>query len=405
MTISADLSALSRAELEHLCQKQAQELASERERSQEIAYRLEASELLFQTIFERAAIGIIRAGVETHMGEFFEVNQAACQFIGYNRDELAQMHIPEFSHPDDLEKDIQALQGLLAGDYDFYKLEKRFIHRSGEMLWGNLTVSLVRDKAGAPLFTISTIEDITQRKHMELKLREMNEKLEQRVRQRTAKLRELSNQLVQIQENERQRVSRDLHDSVIQILSAAKFQLELHKVKLENTLSEQTEQIDYILKLFTRAIQEARIICHHLRPSELDDLGLLAALRSLCEDSFGRSDLSYRIEDVKIPHQLSAEAEISIYRVLQEIFSNIDKHARATEVELFSEISPQSFQLHVRDNGVGFDTELAVEPTRESGWGLMNMKERLENLAGQLDLISAPDQGTEIVLKLPLEQA
>lgn len=392
----------SRQELEQLLAQKTAELRREKAERHKLEEEMQRSETLYRTIFERAAIGIIRAGIEAHQGEFFEVNDAACQFIGYSREELANMNIPEFSHPDDVPVDMDHLMRLLEGEFDFYKLEKRFITKEGKLIWGNLTVSLVRDKEGKPYFTVSTIEDISLRKEAEAALRENNEYLEQRVKERTHKLRELSNKLVHAQESDRLRVSRDLHDSVIQIISAAKFQFELFQMKISDKASEQEQQAEYIKELCSRAIQEARTICNNLRPSELDDLGLLAAIRSLCEDFYHRTGVEYDILNLKIPNQLPRKVELMVYRILQEAFNNIEKHAQATQVELKSFVRNDIFALQVMDNGVGFEPNDVSAPSKDSGWGLMNMRERLEYLEGTLNLRSKLGEGTCLTLRIPL---
>ncbi len=136
---------------------------------QHTAEALQESEARFRAIFEAAAIGI---GLGDLAGRPLESNPAFQQFLGYTQDELARMTFPEFTHPEDVQADYALYQELLAGQREHYQLEKRYLRKDGEVVWGRLTVSLIRGPHHTPLLTIGVVEDITARKQAELALRE-----------------------------------------------------------------------------------------------------------------------------------------------------------------------------------------------------------------------------------------
>ncbi len=153
---------------------------------------LKQSEERFRLIFENAGIGIILAGVT---GRLLTTNPAFEQMLGYSQSELNGMHFKEFTHPDSLAIEEKLFQELVEGIRDCYKLEKCYITKGNHLMWGHLTVSLVRDAEGNPQFAIAMIENITERKQAELALRHYQEHLEEVVKARTAELTEVNEQL------------------------------------------------------------------------------------------------------------------------------------------------------------------------------------------------------------------
>lgn len=153
---------------------------------------LRESEARFRAVFEKAAVGIVRRGLD---GRHLESNAALQQMLGYTGAELSAMGPTDFTHADDAAADRSCYEELIAGKRDFYRMEKRYVRKDGRLLWGDVTVSLVRDAAGRPQFAIAMIEDITERKKAEADLRALNEALEQRVADRTRELRARNEQM------------------------------------------------------------------------------------------------------------------------------------------------------------------------------------------------------------------
>jgi PAS domain S-box-containing protein len=132
------------------------------------------NDLLFQSAFTHAAIGVALVGLD---GRWLKVNAALCQIVGYPETDLLQTTFQDISHPEDLNADLQNLQRLLEGAIPAYQLEKRYFHKSGRVVWILLSVSLVRSHQGKPLFFISQVQDIDDRKKMEEELKQRNAEL------------------------------------------------------------------------------------------------------------------------------------------------------------------------------------------------------------------------------------
>jgi len=148
-----------------------------------------ASENQFNATFDQAAMGIAHVAPD---GSWLNVNRRCLEILGYSKDELLQLTFGDLTHPDDLPSDWSLVKELLDGERSSYSMEKRYIRKNKEIVWANLTVSLVRTSSGAPDYFISMIEDITLRKRVEQERDELILQLENRVRERTAELEKLS---------------------------------------------------------------------------------------------------------------------------------------------------------------------------------------------------------------------
>lgn len=221
-------------------------------------------------------------------------------------------------------------------------------------------------------------------------------------RQADAKLRLLARQVVRSQEEERARLSRELHDGLSQGLIAIKLQLEAARMRLRRGDSETVEPIlDKALDRIHGAVGEVRRISHNLRPTLLDDLGLSVALENLIREGWetpeGKVDAYLRIEgDPKPMDQSQATA---LFRFAQEALANTLRHARASQVSIRLRYLADETQLLIYDNGQGFDLG-AVHKDPKAGIGLHNMMERMASLGGKLDINSGP-YGTSLNARLP----
>ncbi|HEV2609383.1 MAG TPA: cache domain-containing protein [Noviherbaspirillum sp.] len=217
-----------------------------------------------------------------------------------------------------------------------------------------------------------------------------------------AKLKALAQRVVRSQEDERARLSRDLHDSISQLLVSIKLQIESGIAKL----SSHAARPEFARLSFDRAagqlndvLGEVRRISHDLRPALLDDLGLAAALDHLTREFSEHSSLSFDFENIGTTDGLSDVGNTVLFRIAQEALTNIKRHAVASHASVRLVGNNQCVQLLVSDNGVGFDVaQIAQHPKR--GIGLRNMHERLEAVGGKLLLTSSAD-GTQVIATLP----
>jgi two-component system NarL family sensor kinase len=209
-----------------------------------------------------------------------------------------------------------------------------------------------------------------------------------------AKLKRLAQQVVESQENERARLSRELHDGISQMLVSVKLLLESALARFELTeprVQPAEAALSTGIGRLGDALREVRRISHALRPSMLDDLGLAAALEQLTRELSTQSHLSIGFTQIVHDHaaQLPDTVKTALFRIAQEALTNIFRHAQATQAAVALEVTARRVTLSISDDGRGFDVE-RVQADASAGVGLRNMRERLEALNGELQLVSRP---------------
>ncbi|WP_238264328.1 cache domain-containing protein [Cupriavidus pauculus] len=222
-------------------------------------------------------------------------------------------------------------------------------------------------------------------------------------READAKLRQLAQRVVQSQEEERARLSRELHDGIGQLLVSVKLVMETAANRLRLAPADAAAVAPVLgmaLNRLDSAFNEVRRVARNLRPALLDDLGLLAALQHLGREMQADSALQVEVSQTGQPRALADEQATALFRIAQEALTNVERHAHATRVNVELEFSPSATRLTVRDNGTGFDVaRMQLDPQR--GIGLRNLRERMAALGGQFDIVSMPS-GTRLVAELPM---
>ena len=216
-------------------------------------------------------------------------------------------------------------------------------------------------------------------------------------------LRFYARQITQAQENERKRIARELHDDTIQSLIALSRRLE-GLVKSDERLPDAAAQrIQALWQETGDAIRRVRRFSQDLRPSILDDLGLLPTLEELTTDLNRETGLraGFRVRGTK--QRFSSEVELTLFRIAQEALTNVRKHAQATEVTTTVELANSAVKMTVQDNGRGFMPPILTEaPENTDMLGLIGMNERVRLLGGTLLIESQPDQGTSVIVNVPI---
>ena len=226
-----------------------------------------------------------------------------------------------------------------------------------------------------------------------------NAELWSRVEARTHDLERLSARMVAQHEEERRRLSRELHDETAQVFSAVKMQLGSLRPALQ---SPQVQRLDRALALVDEGIRSIRSVTNDLRPSLLDDLGLLPALRSLVTEFTVRTGIPATLTAPPALPPLSKDAELALFRALQEAFSNILRHAQATEVHAALSDARGAICLVVDDNGRGPEGTAELDRLEQAGhMGLVGMRERLAALGGTVVLLPREGTGARLEIRLP----
>lgn len=215
------------------------------------------------------------------------------------------------------------------------------------------------------------------------------------------KLKQLTQRIVETQEEERGRVARELHDSISQILVSVKFAQELSLTKLLNKDPTVQSSLEKSNDALHTAIKEVRRISRDLRPRSLDDLGLSPALKSLAEEFAERNGMKLTINTVAFNNLLPKEVKTTLYRVAQEALTNIERHAQAKHVKIKLSAPKGVVTLSITDDGNGFENNYATTKSNPlTGIGLRNMQERIEHHNGELKILSS-NRGTTIRAKMP----
>lgn len=244
----------------------------------------------------------------------------------------------------------------------------------------------VLDVNGSVSRIVNLVENITER----FKVEEFGSELEELKNRYAISLQKL--------EEEKYRISRELHDCIGQILTAVKINLEVYEKS--NKIND--KHINHAKKLLTEAGKEIKNIIHSLHPAVLDNYGLNVALKILCEESSETTgiDFIYTSNTEKI--NLQSSSELTIYRIIQEAFNNIAKHSGAVIAELKVVENNNNLLISVKDNGCGFELDKVNCDKNKIAYGIMNMKERIESISGSFSVDSSENNGTIINLMVPL---
>jgi PAS domain S-box-containing protein len=255
-------------------------------------------------------------------------------------------------------------------------------------LSGEVSLVPVFDNGGACTHLVGSVHDITERKRIEAALRENQQQL-----------RSLAGSLLTSQEEERRRISRELHDDLTQRL--AWLAIELGTLAGESL---QPTRMTTRLRTLQRAVVETAEVIRHmayqLHPGELDELGLATALRVFCED-FTRQGVRVELTTKIPPDPVDREVASCLYRITQESLRNVARHAKSSRAWVTLKRRGNRILLQVRDNGVGFPLESLRAGT---GLGVLSMQERVRNLGGSFRIESTPERGTVITVEVPLPE-
>jgi two-component system NarL family sensor kinase len=218
------------------------------------------------------------------------------------------------------------------------------------------------------------------------------------------KLKELTQRIVEFQEEERGRVSRELHDGISQLLVSIKYSVERAVLKTKKGEEDAVDSMDKALGGLHNAIGEVRRISRDLRPRVLDDIGLSAALGAMSDEFSDRTGIKTHFIKHSFTKQLTPEIKTTLFRIAQEALTNIERHSGASEVRIELSKRSDGIKMIITDDGIGFDV-LRMDGRKNTfqGIGLRNMQERIEFHGGELMVWSSSEKGTVIEAKLPLK--
>jgi PAS domain S-box-containing protein len=314
-------------------------------------------------------------------------------------------------HPDD----VAAVRGEIARSRarGEFQLEYRVILPDGRVRWLYDRGQLMPDPSSGASCLVGACTDITERKHAEAELKLVHDELEGRVNQRTAELRAaeaglrmLSGRLMQLQDEERRRISRELHDSSGQALAALSMCLSMVEREAEKLSERPRRNLSDSLRLVRELSQELRTMSHLLHPPLLDEAGLESALRWFVEGFAQRSGIDVDLELAPEVGRLSNEMEIAVFRIVQESLANVHRHSGSKTAQVRVVRDGERVTLEIQDQGRGLTANggsAASEPAMP-GVGIQGMRERVRQLGGNFEIKSS--RGSTVVrAAIPLPAA
>ena len=345
-----------------------------------VAEQLRVSEKTYRDLFENAneAIWVHDLG-----GRIVTANPATARLMGYEREELIGRMAQGFLSEQSLDIAREVRRKLLAGEPLDQPYDQRLIKKDGSEAIIKMASSLISSD-GQPVGFQHVARDVTD---------------EERVKEN---LRFYAQQVTRAQEEERKRIARELHDDTAQGLVALSRQLEKLMRARERLSKEDLKLLESLQQQTDAILEGVRRFIQDLRPSILDDLGLLPALESLA-DELTRIGIVTDIKIVGEARRLPAETEVALFRIAQEALRNVWRHSRASRAQLTIEFSDNRLVIVISDNGKGFELPRRLGDLAGTGkLGLAGMQERARLLGATLTLQSEPGAGTTVTVETPL---
>jgi signal transduction histidine kinase len=282
---------------------------------------------------------------------------------------------------------------------DVYDCDYRLRGADSQYRWFRARAVPLRDSHGIIVKWYGTCSDVHDSKLLEQSIRENAIELERMVESRTAALRRLSNRMMTMQDEERRRIAREIHDGLGQELAAAKMILDGILAKDSSPLMRQASV--EASQLIDRAIQQVRTISHLLHPPLLDEVGLISALRWFLEGLSERSGIRMALEvDPPDPGRLKSELETAIFRIVQEALTNMFRHSGARNGSVTLIRKDGNIVVTVRDDGKGIEEQVIQLRPESVGVGIGGMRQRVTELGGSLRLANA-NPGTIVEVIIP----
>jgi PAS domain S-box-containing protein len=346
-----------------------------------------SQEHIWSEAFAHLGVAVAQLALD---GTLLLVNECLCEAIGYQKKDLLGRNFREFflseeSHPED---EI-AFNRLIAGEIYHYATDMSARRTDGSVVWFKMVFWLVSDTVtNTPRSLTVVAKDVTSLKHVTQELHDSELARD-----------ELSRRMMSAQEADRTRIARELHDDIGQSLAILKIRMlragqpvSDEPRKTHPGLNVLAVEVDAIAQRVTR-------LSHGLHSSELEYLGLAAAVRSHCRECSEQLRIPIQCHCDNSNKKLDSLTGLAFLRVVQEAIHNATKHSRAEAITVRLNFSDRDLSLEISDNGVGFD----VEATKlGAGLGLISMRERMHLIGGEFNVISSPGSGTRIMARVPI---
>lgn len=348
------------------------ELQQSRQRLSNAKQALKESEERFQKLFDSTVDDIFLTNMDE---DIIEVNQAACETLGYTKEELLQMKMPDIKsiqYKNSVTKNRRIIFEL--GSYQF---ESEHVTKDGRIVTVEFVSRLI--SYNGEKLILSVVRNISRRRMEE---------------------RQVLSAVIQAEERERQRFAKDMHDGLGPLLSTIK----LYTNELRSTTAEQDERdemVRFTNELIDEAVDATRTISNNLVPSVIHNYGMIKAVESFCDKVNKANKLNIRFEANNLEERLEQNLELIFFRVISELINNTIKHAKAKNISILLNKTEDKVRLYFKDDGIGFNVN-EILTSKNLGMGLKNIISRVKSINGKFDFNSAPDQGFTISIEVSI---
>jgi PAS domain S-box-containing protein len=334
--------------------------------------------------FRRLAESTFEGIVIHDDGNIREANQNMTKMFGYSYNELKHKNMIQLIAPE--ARDFVRKQ--MASVFE-KPIETIGLHKDGSKIWCEMIISSITTEGVTS--SVAAIRDISDRKESEEKLLNYQEQL-----------RSLASELSITEERERRQMASFLHDTIGQALAFCK--IKLSALQTGNAPDAVKDSVKEVRNLVDQAILDTRSLTFDLSPPILYELGLEAAIETLIDQLRPQHELEFVFLDDKEPKSLDNEYRVLFYTAARELITNVIKHAKAQSVEVSICRVDNSIELNVIDDGAGFDMDkLSRAKSKQGGFGLFNIREKVRHIGGYIEVETAPGQGTRISVIAPLK--
>ncbi len=348
---------------------------------------LEKSEEKYRNLIETAHDLIWSVNAE---GRITFINEAAHRLYGYSPEELIGRPFADVISPDHAESELDLFRQFVASEEEIVNHETTLIKSDGTPVVLSTNTVVLRDDNGKVLGVIATSKDITSYRHAEEALKASGNRL-----------RNLSLKLSLIEERERRKIAAELHDQIGQNLALAK--IKLGELRASPALSaELVKSAGFIRELIDTSIQYTRSLTAELSSPLLYELGLEAAVQALTDQVQEKYGLRTDFQKSGHSRPLAEKTLIILYKAVRELLINVIKHAQAHKLTVSIENREAAMIVTVEDDGIGFDVSKLDDSGKETEFGILNIRERVESIGGQFTIESRLAHGTKFILVAPL---
>jgi PAS domain S-box-containing protein len=331
-------------------------------------------------------------------------NVGAKRLKGYEASEIIGQHFSRFYPAEDIQAGKPRRELAIAASEGRVEDEGWRIRKDGSRFWANVVITATKDAQGGVIGFSKVTRDFTERMLAEQSLQDSQRKLQDSERS----LRELSCHLLRTQDEERQRIGRDLHDSLGQYLSVLKMKLDSLKSSPSKMSPHDLAQLNDCAQIAEDAVKEVRTISYLLYPPMLEEMGLKSAVSWYLDGFTKRSGIRTTFEVSPALGRLAPDVELATFRVLQESLTNVHRHSGSPTADVRLLLDDDNFILRVSDQGTGVNLNNFELPgqdwTGKHGVGLRGMRERMRQVEGNLELW-ASEKGTTVTATVPLRHA